>query len=364
MAPLPFEPESLPPKLDWVALVPGIGRANAALARYDGLIQGLTHEDLLLAPLRTREAVLSSRIEGTQATLVEVLEEEADPGAGTPGKRSDIQEVLNYRRAIQKAVMELETRPLSLNLLRRVHGVLMSGVRGSQRAPGEFRKMQNYIGSPGAGIDQAIYVPPPAQQVVPLLSDLEHYLHEDAPDPIVQIAVGHARFEQIHPFLDGNGRVGRILIPLFLYARGVISRPAFYMSAYLESHREEYYARLSEISKNGDHQGWVQFFLTAVTIQANEDTARVKDILHLHERMKQVVVDETRSKYALPALDSLFTHPLFSTPQFVKTSGIPVASASRLLKQLEDAQVLAVRRTGKGRRPTLWSFPQLLDLLR
>ena len=353
-----------PPTLDWQAFVPMVGRANGAVARYDGLIQGLVHPDLLLAPLATREAVLSSRIEGTQATLVEVLEEEVDPGGGPPPRQSEIEEILNYRRALGSAVEELDTRPVSLNMIRRAHRVLMTGVRGANRAPGEFRRVQNYIGPPGAGLEEATYVPPPPNDVLPLLDRLEKYVHSDERDPIVQAGLIHAQFELIHPFLDGNGRVGRMLIPLFLFSKGLISRPAFYLSGYLEAHREEYYTRLRAISSDGDYQAWVKFFLTAVTEQASDDTRRVRGMLDLYERMKHVVVDRTRSRYAVPALDALFGSPVFSTPRFVAQSRIPGPSASRILSDLEEGEVVRVIRRGRGRRPTVWEFPALLEIVR
>lgn len=180
----------------------------------------------------------------------------------------------------------------------------------------------------------------------------------------MQIGVIHAQFELIHPFLDGNGRVGRILIPLFLFSRGLISRPAFYLSAYLEANRAEYYDQLARISSGGDYQGWVEFFLAAVAKQADDDIGRVRAMWDLYQRMKGVVVEHTRSQYALAVVDTLFAFPVFSTPQFVRESGIPVPSSARLLKLLERAGVVRVLRPGRGRRATLWAFPELLEIVR
>lgn len=343
--------------------MPLIGQANAALARYDELLQGLVNPEILLTPLRTREAVLSSRIEGTWATLEEVLEEEADPGAAAPARRSDVREILNYREAVRAAVKELERRPISLNLIRRVHQTLLSDARGGKRAPGEFRRVQNYVGPAGEGIEAATYIPPPPNEVMPLLDNLEKYIHAVERDAVVQIGLIHAQFELIHPFLDGNGRVGRILIPLFLYTRELISRPAFYLSAYLETNRAEYYQRLARISSAGDYQGWAEFFLAAVAEQAHDEINRVRAMWALYQRMKGVTIECTRSQFALPILDTLFAFPVFSTPQFVRESGIPTASAARLLKLLEQADMLRVLRPGRGRRPTLWAFPELLGIV-
>lgn len=352
-----------PPELPWTALVPLVGRANAALARYDGLIQGLSRPDILLAPLATREAVLSSRIEGTRATLFEVMEEEADPGAAPVERQSEIREILNYRAAIEAAARELETRPLSLNLIRRTHRVLMTGVRGSGRTPGDFRRIQNYIGPPDAPIEEATFVPPPPNEVPILLDQLEKYLHAEERDPIVQIGLVHARFEIIHPFLDGNGRVGRILVPLFLFARGILSRPAFYLSAWLEAHHEEYYTRLKAVTTELDHAGWARFFLRAVSEQAEEDADRVRRMIALYDRTKAKLVGEVRSRYGLAALDALFGQPIFSTPRFIQEAGIPPASAARFLARLQGAGVLQVVRRGRGRRPTVWGFSELMEIV-
>jgi Fic family protein len=228
----------------------------------------------------------------------------------------------------------------------------MSDVRGESRAPGEFRRVQNYIAAPGATIEEATFVPPPPNEVPRLLDELEKYMHAEERDPIVQVGLIHARFEAIHPFLDGNGRVGRILVPLFLYAREVIGRPAFYVSAWLEAHRSEYYDRLTAITSEGDHAGWVRFFLRAVTAQAEEDTRRVREILALYERTKDAVVEVTRSRYAVAATEALFGQPIFSTPGFVAESWIPPATAARLLDRLEAARILRTVRRGRGRRPT------------
>jgi Fic family protein len=236
----PFAPRRLPRgDLDWAELVPLIGRANRAIARYDGIVQGLVNPSVLLSPLAAREAVLSSMIEGTQTTLEELLEFEADPREHAGPRYDDIREVMNYRRAMSEAVEELARRPLSLNLLLRMHSTLMDSVRGRDKRRGEFRREQNWIGPPGTPIERAVYIPPSYSTLAELLDNLERYLHAEEKDRLVQAALIHGQFELIHPFLDGNGRVGRMLVPLFLFAAEVISTPAFYMSAYLEAHRDD-----------------------------------------------------------------------------------------------------------------------------
>src|SRR5574341_262265 len=360
----PFQPAPLPPpELDWGALVTLIGEAHAALARYDGILQGLVNPEILLSPLTRREAVLSSRIEGTQASLEDVLEFEADPKAEEPPKHADIVEIINYREAMTAAVDELKKRPLSLNLIKRVHLILMDSVRGWDKGRGEFRKTQNYIAPPGTPVEQATYVPPAPLEVPGLLDNFEKYIHRDERDALVQLALIHAQFELIHPFLEGHGRVGRLLIPLFLLEKGLISSPAFFMSAYLEANRSEYYSQLQAISKDNDSQSLVAFFLKAVAEQAKDDTTRAKAIQGLYEDMKQRTVELTRSQFAIQTLDTLFNHPIFSAPQFGEQSKIPTPSAARLLTALKDGKVLRVVRAGRGKRPTIFAFPELLRLV-
>jgi Fic family protein len=360
----PFLPHRLPRDcLDWAALVPLIGRANRAIARYDGIVQGLVNPSVLLSPLAAREAVLSSMIEGTQTTLEELLEFEADPREDAGPRYDDIREVLNYRRAMAAAIEELAQRPLSLNLLLRMHFILMDSVRGRDKRRGEFRREQNWIGPPNTPIEMAIYVPPPHSALTDLLDNFERYLHVEEKDCLVQAALIHGQFELIHPFLDGNGRAGRMLIPLFLFAVKVMSTPAFYMSAYLEAHRDEYYDRLRGLSRADDIEGWVSFFLNAMIVQAEEDGAKARRILALYDRMKARVAVLTRSQFAIRTLDVLFDHPIFSSPQFVVRSGVSKASAARILGVLADHGVLRVVRPGLRRRPAIYAFPELLDIV-
>lgn len=239
----PYEPRRLPLDcIDWPKLVPLIGQANAALVRYDGMLQSVVNPDVLLSPLTTQEAVLSSRIEGAQASMEEVLEYEADPQERIePSRYADIQEIINYRLAMRVAQEALLTRPFSLNLLKQLHEILLDSVRGRDKARGRFRRSQNYIAPPGEPMERAIYVPPVWERVESAMDNWEKYLHADELDPLVQLAVAKAQFELIHPFLDGSGRLGRMLIPLFLFEKGLLSSPMFYMSAYLEQNRDAYY---------------------------------------------------------------------------------------------------------------------------
>jgi Fic family protein len=360
----PCVPDTLPlENLDWVSVIPQIGVANAALARYDGLLQSIVNPAILLAPLTTREAVLSSRIEGTLATIEEVLEFEAsEPEEDTP-RYADINEILNYRRALAQAQQGLDMRPISLNMVRSIHATLLRGVRGSNMALGEFRTVQNYIGRRGTTIDEASFVPPEPDGLMNHLANLETYIHFNEKDRLVQLAVVHGQFEVIHPFLDGNGRVGRILIPIFLYAREILSSPMFYLSSYLESHREEYCDRLRAITDHGDWVGWINFFLNAIVNQAEENGSKARSILSLYDQMKKDVPQIARSQFAIQALDALFYRPIFSRTDFVKRSDIPRQTALRILRELVDENVLVVFREGSGRKSALLGFPALLDIV-
>ena len=358
----PFRPRMLPiENLEWSLLVKSIGEANAAVARFDGLVNGIPNPAVFLSPLTTQEAVLSSRIEGTQATLQEVLRFEADEDA-PPEKRNDIREVLNYRRALRLAENEVRDRPISLNLIRGIHRELMSGVRGKDKAPGAFRREQNWIGSSGCSIESARYVPPSPLDMVDALDNFADYLASSVDDPLVQIAIIHAQFEIIHPFMDGNGRVGRILIPLYLMQRGVLHSPLFYVSGELEARRQEYYDRLLAITNSGDWEGWISFFLQASTRQAERNAKLARSMLNLYDEMKLSFARATRSQHAIQALDAVFSGPIFSSRRFMDVSGIPKASASRMLSQLSDEGLLNVISTGSGRSPSVYAFEPLLSL--
>lgn len=359
----PFRPYRLPLKtLKWDKLIRKIGQANAALARYDGILHGIVNPALLLSPLMTQEAVLSSRIEGTQATLEEVLEFEASPER-VAEKGEDIREIINYRRAVNKAIKSLEKRPLSLNLIKEIHSVLLEKVRGRYKSRGKFRNKQNWIGNPGCPIEKATFVPPEPIYLIEHLSTFEKYLHYDEKDRLVQLAIIHAQFEMIHPFLDGNGRVGRIIIPLFLYEKGLLSSPIFYLSAYLESHRQIYYNKLQAISAEGDWEGWIEFFLEAMVEQARDNSEKAKKILALYEMMKIKIAQITHSQFSIQTLDTLFDRPIFVTSDFVRRSGIPKASAMRILGKLQKERLLITISESRGRRAAILMFAELISLV-
>lgn len=358
----PYKPENLPlEKLDWQKLISLMSEANRKLARYDGILQTMPNPVLLLSPLTTQEAVLSSRIEGTQATLEEVLKFEADPKKHTE-KYADIQEVINYRNATTLAVEEMKKRPISLNLLKNMHSVLLQSVRGQNKARGEFRKIQNWIGKPGSTIEEARFVPPSPAELLIYLHNFEKYVHYDEKDRLVQLAIVHAQFEILHPFLDGNGRIGRILIPLFLHEKKILNLPMFYISAFFEAHRELYYDNLKTVTDNKNWEDWILFFLRGVIEQSEKNIEKAKAILQLYEMMKEEIVSKTHSQYSIKALDILFNMPIFSSTDFVKSSNIPKASAKRILKRLEQSGTINIFVKGAGRKPTLYIFRQLITI--
>lgn len=359
----PYQPQPLPLKnIDWDQLIDLMGKANRYIARYDGLLQSVINPDVLLSPLRTQEAVLSSKIEGTQATLEEVLEYEADEHADDYIK-GDIFEVLNYRIALKQGRDSMKERPLTLNTIKKMHAVLMWGVRGDSKDPGNFRRIQNFIGSPGSTIENARFVPPSVPVMLEALDNWEKYIHIEDKDVLVQLAIVHAQFEIIHPFLDGNGRMGRILIPLFLYHKEIIQEPVFYLSDYLESHRSDYYDALKEITDSGQWTNWIRFFLNAIVVQAEKNIKKTREIINLYETVKREIVDSTHSQFAIQCLDSLFIQPIFSSRNFEKNSNIPRSSVARLLSTLVDNGIIAIAQKGAGRKPTTYAFRRLLKIV-
>lgn len=358
----PYQPDFLPlENLDHKALFTLVGEANGALARYDGLLQGVVNPLIMLSPLTNEEAVLSSKIEGTQATVDEVLEHEA--GMIKEGEKShDIQEIINYRKALLDAKDYLSDRPITLLFIRELHKILLNSVRGQNKTPGEFRKDQNWIGKFGCSMEEASFIPPNPFQLQDHLEAWQKYIASDDIDMLVQTAIIHAQFELLHPFKDGNGRIGRILIPLFLFQKKKLSQPMFYLSSYLEANREAYYHHLQNISREGDWNSWILFFLKAIVEQAKNNSDRVKAIMNLYEQMKIKIHDITHSQYSIHMLDAIFDRPIFGTTDFVKRTKISKATAMGLLRLLKEHDILKEIRKASGRRPAILCFPALLNI--
>lgn len=353
-----------PNNIEWARLVPLIGGAQAALARYDGLVAAMPNARVLLSPLTTQEAVLSSKIEGTNVTMGEVLEIEAgaDGDVDQP-KREDAEEIRNYRTALSFAANALEERPLSQHLLRETHALLMDGVRGRDKNPGAFRDEQNWIGPPGSTIEQATFVPIPQEHLLAGLDTWTAYIqNREELDPLVQLAIIHVEFEAIHPFKDGNGRLGRMIIPLFLYERRILSGPNFYISGYLEARREQYVQSMRAVSRDGSWTDWCVFFLQGLIEQASENQKKAQAILDLHQKMLRDVAELTHSQHSARAVEFLFSRPVFSSSHFVDGAGIPRPAAFRILGILREHGVLQTLREAAGRRAAIYAFRSLLNI--
>jgi Fic family protein len=359
----PYVPEKLPlDKLDYKRLISKVGEANASIARYDGLLQAVVNPEILLSPLTTREAVLSSKIEGTQATFDEVLQHEAGMLVRDENKEKDIQEISNYRSTLILAEKELKEKPITLFLIRQMHGELMTSVRGENKDPGKFREIQNWIGKPGSPIGEATYIPPEPPMMSEHLQNFESYIQGDDLDVLIQSAIVHAQFELIHPFLDGNGRIGRLLIPLFLFYKKRLKRPMFYLSEYLESNREAYYTKLHSISTDGKWDEWIGFYLKAVKEQGRRNAKRVENILQLYEEVRIKIRDLTRSEYTNDIVNSLFDKPLFRSSDIQKRTIIPKQTLMPILKKLIEGKIIVPIREAKGSRPAVLKFPKLLEI--
>jgi Fic family protein len=357
----PYVPDSLPLDcLDVARLIRRVGSANAAIARYDGLLQSVLNPAVMLSPLTQREAVLSSRIEGTQATVDEVLEYEAGIEFD-PDKTNDIQEVVNYRKTLMLASETLRDRPITLSLIKQMHGILMNSVRGADKSPGQFRIDQNWIGAGDSTIETAKFIPPDPLQLPNHLEAFERYIGTDDIDPLIQCAVVHSQFEILHPFNDGNGRIGRLLIPLFLFQKRTLASPIFYLSEFLEANRDRYYQRLRTIGSKGGWTAWVEFFLEAIESQALANADRVKGILGLYNAMKVRVTELTHSQYSLAILDALFDRPIFQTADFIARSQIPKPTAVTVLRKLREAGILVPLRESSGRQPAVLAFSELVN---
>ncbi|MFH1189346.1 MAG: Fic family protein, partial [Candidatus Omnitrophota bacterium] len=261
------------------------------------------------------------------------------------------------------AIQWMKEKPITLNLIKQMHGALLDGVRGKDRGRGNFRTSQNYSGKPSAPIEQARYIPPDPLILMEHLSNFEKYFHYDEKDRLVQLAIVHAQFEIMHPFLDGNGRIGRILIPLFLCEKKVLHSPMFYISEYLESNRDEYYDKLKAISDERKWNDWIEFFLKAIIEQAKANSIKAKSILDLYNKKKARITEITHSQYAIKILDTIFARPIFNTTDFIKHSRIPKPSAMRLLRILHKEGILSTLKEGSGRRAEVLMFNKLINIV-
>ena len=358
----PFQAKLLPLKnIDWEAILPYIGEVHRSVSNFDSLVKNLPNPELLIAPLETREALDSSKIEGTQASLQEVFEYEAG-SEQKENKKDDFQEVIAYRKALNYAYKNLEKLSFSAELIRKTHKILLQSNRGMTKQPGIFRTNQVYIGSGGLQ-KKVTYMPPKASNVPALIANLEKYVNRKEKDILVQLAIIHAQFEIIHPFQDGNGRVGRIMLPLFLYYKKVIHKPYFYLSTYFEKNRNKYYSTLNAISKKEDWKSWIIYFLEGVKTQSIENAQKAQSIMNLKEEMLQIVSEATHSQYSARIVDYIITKPVFQGTQFRDSAKIPKTSTYNLLSNLVAKKIITKISAGKGRSSAIYLFKKLLQIL-
>jgi Fic family protein len=352
-APLPPNP---PVDLD-AELQQRLSAADRALGRLDGSIYTLPDPDLFVLMYVRKEAVLSSQIEGTQSSLTDVLKAEA--AIFDPKAPRDVNEVINYIAAMNHGLDRLKQLPVSLRLIREIHERLMQGVRGGDRAPGEFRRSQNWIGPAGATLREATFVPPPHDAAEAALGDLERFLHAPGQmPPLMRIGLAHAQFETIHPFLDGNGRVGRLLIAFLLCERGLLAKPVLYISWYLKAHRQEYYDRLQGTRDRGDWEGWLKFFLRGVAEVADQATDTARRILALREAHRGAIAERLGSSGGRGArlLDYLYRRPTVSVKQVAHLLGISFANANNLVDRFVELELLT-EMTGQARNRVFLYLP-------
>lgn len=354
-----FVPDPLPPALEWTpALVRALSDADRAVGRLAGEGGRLPNPHLLIRPFVRREAVLSSRIEGTQATLGELLAAEA--GAVVSRSPADLREVANYVVALEYGIKRLPKLPLSLRLVRDLHARLMQGVRGNQATPGEFRRSQNWIGPPGCSLSNATYVPPPPSEVIGCLDSWEKFLHVTSLPPLVQVGLVHSQFEAIHPFLDGNGRIGRLLITLFLVERRILPRPLLYLSAFFEATRRDYYDRLLAVTERGEWEAWIEYFLNGVARQAEDALSRAERINTLLEKWRMAVAGSS-SKVPAALVNRLTENPYWTIKRVAQRLGVAYTTAERGVERLEALGI--VTQTTDAKRDRVYCATAILKIL-
>ncbi|MBD3675386.1 MAG: Fic family protein [Planctomycetaceae bacterium] len=355
-------PKSLPPDPRLIfdqALQKQLSDADRALGRLDGVASILPNPDLFVAMYVRHEAVLSSQIEGTQSTLEDVLGYEVD--ATSDERPKDVEEVVNYVKAMNHGLNRLQEFPLSLRLIREVHEKLMRGVRGEEREPGEFRRSQNWIGPQGCTLKNADFVPPPVEEMKQALGQFEEFLHKrDTLPVLIQCGLAHAQFETIHPFLDGNGRVGRLLITMLLMERGILARPLLYLSYYFKAHRLKYYDRLMSIRNDGDWEGWLKFFLRGVFEVSQSATETARAILKMREEHRILISEVSNSAHSAKLLDYLYENPIFSINMAKNQMNCSYHTAAKVVALYEEAG-LVFEMTGQLRNRR-YRYKPYLDL--
>lgn len=359
--------DKFPPQhLDYPQFLEPLIKATDAVARYDQMLKNMHNSEILLAPLRNQEAVISSRMEGTISTMDEILKYEADHDAeteNTAGVRSEVIETLLYQRALKATQKAMEDGyPLSQSLIKSIHQRLLSFGRGATKSPGEFKGEQNYLADKLKR--EILFIPVSPEKLQEGLDKLFLYIDQSPHPSLIKTGFAHIEFEALHPFKDGNGRIGRMLITLMLWSSGTISAPHFYISGYLEENKDTYIDTMRRVSERGEWEGWCSFFLEAVEQQAIKNLTIAENIQSLYEEMKTVFSDTLSSKWSVNALDFVFTNPVFRNNKFPIQSDIPPASAARFTRILLENNLLKTMEEASGRRPALYSFEPLMQLVR
>ncbi|MYE02267.1 MAG: Fic family protein [Alphaproteobacteria bacterium] len=354
-----FVPAPLPPPIEWNGrLVSTLSHADLAIGRLAGEGGRFPNPHLFIRSFVRREAVLASRIEGTRTTLAELLAAEA--GERDAAHAADLHEVRNYVTALEYGIDRLETLPLSLRLIREIHERLMRGVRGDAATPGEFRRSQNWIGPPGCTLNDASYVPPPPDRLMACLDALERFLHDDSLPVLVHAGLAHAQFEAIHPFLDGNGRVGRLLITLLLAERNILPEPLLYLSAYFEETREAYYDRLQAVTDAGAWDDWLVYFLRGIQLQAEDALARIDRLDALFDSWRAHLA-RTLTPRLEEVLELFIGTPFWTAGDIGRELGVAYTTARRAIDRLEEAGIVSA--TGQARRNRVYCARAVLSAL-
>ena len=360
--PTHYNKDQFPPtNLDWEALAIPLASASDAIGRYDSFLRIIPNPEILISPIMMSEAVSSSKIEGTHTTVSEVLVYEAGKTDFNQSQQNDILEVLNYRKALSEAFEMMKKLPLSGRVIRSAHHTLLQGVRGQFKSPGLYRTEQNWIGRSNK-IEEARYVPIAPEDLEDAMSRWERYVNEDTHQSLIKIAVAHVEFESIHPFCDGNGRIGRIIIPLMLCSEGLMSIPCFYLSEFFEHRNTEYQDRLLGVSASGAWTEWCKFFLEALATQGKENYEKAKNIFALYEKTRSDLLQQSNSPNAEKIVSKLFESPIFPSTTFTQAQEVGEKTVRRLLGILKEMGIIIEVEPHSGQRPAIMAFPKLLEI--
>ncbi|MBR3995399.1 MAG: Fic family protein [Clostridia bacterium] len=355
-----FRPSPLPPEIEMDAeMIELLTSATKSLSALDTMSTYIPNMNLFVSMYVRKEALLSSQIEGTQATLEDVLDPMVEKNAN-----QNVADVINYIKATEYALERIKTLPLCSRLIKETHEVLLGGVRGEEKNPGEFRISQNWIGAQGSSLKNARYIPPNVEDMTVAISDLEKYINsDDSLDVLIQAALIHYQFETIHPFLDGNGRVGRLLITLFLMEKKALNSPSLYISYYLKKNRIEYYDRMSEVRNKDNYEQWIKFFLRAIAESSDEAVDTIKKLSDLHNKNVELISNMGKaSKNVQIIFDYLEKNPIIDTRKTSEELGISYSTVSRVIAKLEECGIL--KQTDNASRNRVFAYEDYLEILR